>query len=162
MRIITLDWTLDKFPYKPLSWFQGGCCKTGIRQDLTTNYKRQYKTLFTWSGGPRSSGVSFFCFVSPRAWTQKKPTPLDRGPPLHVNKLDSESYVSLDESHYSDCGPVNDKLISIVPRNNSKTCEVFSVNSVLLNFTQWQIADHVGFNFECLNKTLEGLNNMRA
>ena len=26
-----------------------------------------FKTLFTWSGGPRSSGVSFFCFVSPRA-----------------------------------------------------------------------------------------------
>ena len=25
------------------------------------------KTLFTWSGGPRSSGVSFFCFVSPGA-----------------------------------------------------------------------------------------------
>ena len=25
------------------------------------------KTLFTWSGGPRSSGVGFFCFVSPRA-----------------------------------------------------------------------------------------------
>ena len=23
------------------------------------------KTLFTWSGGPRSSGVSFFCFVPP-------------------------------------------------------------------------------------------------
>ena len=44
------------------------------------------KTLFTWSGGPRSSGVSFFCFVSPRAWKQKKPTPLDRGPPLHVNR----------------------------------------------------------------------------
>ena len=39
------------------------------------------KTLFTWSGGPRSSGVSFFCFVSSRAWKQKKPTPLDRGPP---------------------------------------------------------------------------------
>ena len=44
------------------------------------------KTLFTWSGGPRSSGVSFFCFVSSRAWKQKKPTPLDRGPPLHVNR----------------------------------------------------------------------------
>ena len=43
-------------------------------------------TLFTWSGGPRSSGVSFFCFVSPRAWKQKKLTPLDRGPPLHVNR----------------------------------------------------------------------------
>ena len=24
-------------------------------------------TLFTWSEGPRSSGVDFFCFVSPRA-----------------------------------------------------------------------------------------------
>ena len=46
----------------------------------------QTKTLFTWSGGPRSSGVSFFCFVFPRAWKQKKPTPLDRGPPLHVNR----------------------------------------------------------------------------
>ena len=46
----------------------------------------QFKTLFTWSGGPRSSGVSFFCFVSPRAWKQKKLTPLDWGPPLHVNR----------------------------------------------------------------------------
>ena len=44
------------------------------------------KTLFTWSGGPRSSGVGFFCFVSSRASKQKMPTPLDRGPPLHVNK----------------------------------------------------------------------------
>ena len=25
------------------------------------------KTLFTWSGGPRFSGVAFFCFVTPRA-----------------------------------------------------------------------------------------------
>ena len=24
-----------------------------------------FKTLFTGSGGPRSSGVGFFCFVSP-------------------------------------------------------------------------------------------------
>ena len=38
--------------------------------------RKVFKTLFTWSGGPRSSGVSFFCFV----------TPLDRGPPLHVNR----------------------------------------------------------------------------
>ena len=29
--------------------------------------KRVTKTLFTWSGGPWSSGVSYFCFVSPRA-----------------------------------------------------------------------------------------------
>ena len=28
---------------------------------------RVTKTLFTWSEGPRSSGVVFFCFVSPRA-----------------------------------------------------------------------------------------------
>ena len=28
---------------------------------------RDFKTLFTWTGGPRSSGVGFFCFVSPRA-----------------------------------------------------------------------------------------------
>ena len=25
------------------------------------------KTLFIWGGGPRFSGVGFFCFVSPRA-----------------------------------------------------------------------------------------------
>ena len=36
--------------------------------------------------GTRSSGVGFFCFVSPRAWKKKKPNPLDRGPPLHVNR----------------------------------------------------------------------------
>ena len=48
--------------------------------------KTKIKTLFTWNGGPRSSGISYFCFVSPRAWKQKKLTPLDRGPPLHVNR----------------------------------------------------------------------------
>ena len=45
------------------------------------------KTLFTWSGGPRSSGVGFFCFHALRDTKQKKPTPLDRGPPLHVNRV---------------------------------------------------------------------------
>ena len=39
------------------------------------------KTLFTWSGGPRSSGVGFFCFHALENTKQKKPTPLDRGPP---------------------------------------------------------------------------------
>ena len=53
---------------------------------IKTWEKPPIKTLFKWSGGPRSSGVSFFCFVSLRAWKQKKPTPLDRGPPLHVNR----------------------------------------------------------------------------
>ena len=42
--------------------------------------------LFTWSGGPRSSGVGFFCFHALGDTKQKKPTPLDRGPPLHVNR----------------------------------------------------------------------------
>ena len=36
---------------------------------LDVPFSRTYvfKTLFTWSGGPRSSGVTFYCFVSPRA-----------------------------------------------------------------------------------------------
>ena len=43
--------------------------------------------LFTWSEGPRSSGVGFFCFHALGDTKQKKPTPLDRGPPLHVNRV---------------------------------------------------------------------------
>ena len=45
------------------------------------------KGLFTWSGGPRSSGVSFFCFHALGDTKQKKLTPLDRGPLLHVNRV---------------------------------------------------------------------------
>ena len=45
------------------------------------------KGLFTWSGGPRSSGVGFFCFQSLGDTKQKKPTPLNRGPLLHVNRI---------------------------------------------------------------------------
>ena len=37
--------------------------------------------------GPRFSGVGFFCFYALRDTKQKKPTPLDRGPPLHINKV---------------------------------------------------------------------------
>ena len=47
---------------------------------------RDFKTLFTWSGGPRSSGVNFFCFHALGDTKQKKLTALDRGPPLHVNR----------------------------------------------------------------------------
>ena len=43
--------------------------------------------LFTWSGGPRSSGVGFFCFHALGDTKQKKLTPLDRGPPLQVNRV---------------------------------------------------------------------------
>ena len=52
-----------------------------LAHDMTT------KGLFTWSGGPRSSGVSFFCFHALGDTKQKKLTPLDRGPPLHVNRV---------------------------------------------------------------------------
>ena len=45
------------------------------------------KGLFTWSGGPRSSGVGFFCFHALGDTKQKKLTPLDRGPPIHVNRV---------------------------------------------------------------------------
>ena len=45
------------------------------------------KGLFTWSGGPRSSGVSFFCFHALGETKQKKLTQLDRGPQLHVNRV---------------------------------------------------------------------------
>ena len=45
------------------------------------------KGLFTWSGGSRSSGVGFFCFHALGYTKQKRPTPLDRGPPLHVNRV---------------------------------------------------------------------------
>ena len=45
------------------------------------------KGLFTWSGGPRSSGVGFFCFHALGDTKQKNPTPLDRGIPLHVNRV---------------------------------------------------------------------------
>ena len=62
---------------------------------LTLNFREEcgefadllFKTLFTWSGGPRSSVVSFFCFHALGDTKQKKLTPLDRGPPLHVNRV---------------------------------------------------------------------------
>ena len=45
------------------------------------------KGLFTWSGGPRSSGVGFFCFHALGDTKQKKSTPLNQGPPVHVNRV---------------------------------------------------------------------------
>ena len=48
---------------------------------------KTFQDLFTWSGGPQSSGVGFFCFHALGDTKQKKLTPLDRGPPLHVNRV---------------------------------------------------------------------------
>ena len=55
--------------------------------ELLLLVSRLFKGLFTRSGGPRSSGVGFFCFHALGDTKQKKPTPLDRGPPLHVNRV---------------------------------------------------------------------------
>ena len=52
-----------------------------------SGYRRMLKGLFTWRGGPRSSGVGFFCFHALEDTKQKKPTSLDRGPLLHVNRV---------------------------------------------------------------------------
>ena len=56
--------------------------------------------LFTWSGGPRSSGVGFFCFHALEDTKQKKPTPLDRGPPLHVNRVLMFSFLLPENCQY--------------------------------------------------------------
>ena len=45
----------------------------------------------SWSGGPRSSGVGFCCFQALEDTKQKKLTPLDRGLPLHVNRVFNSS-----------------------------------------------------------------------
>ena len=47
-------------------------------------------------GTPVYWGVGFFCFHALEDTKQKKPTPLDRGPPLHVNRvLKTDSFMSL-------------------------------------------------------------------
>ena len=38
-------------------------------------------------GDPGLVGLVFFCFHALEDTKQKKPTPLDRGPPLHVNRV---------------------------------------------------------------------------
>ena len=50
-------------------------------------FKNELRACLHWGGGPRSSGVGFFCFHALRGTKQKKTTPLDRGPPLHVNRV---------------------------------------------------------------------------
>ena len=60
---------------------------TYFHTGLLSLFKVATKGLFTWSGGPRSSWVGFFCFHALEDTKQKKLTPLDRGPPLHVNRV---------------------------------------------------------------------------
>ena len=70
---------LQGFVWKTMqAWLDGKSC---------FSHANASKGLFTWSGGPRSSGVGFFCFHALEDTKQKKPTPLDQGPPLHVNRV---------------------------------------------------------------------------
>ena len=63
-------------------------CEANLTEMLFTKREEaKFKGLFTWSGGPRSSGVDFFCFHALEDTKQKKLTPLDRGPPLHVSRV---------------------------------------------------------------------------
>ena len=57
------------------------------RPGSPTPCKQGLKGLFTWSGGTRSSGFGFFCFQALVDTKQTKLTPLNRGPPLHVNRV---------------------------------------------------------------------------
>ena len=52
-----------------------------VLHDYNVKLLETSKGLFTWSGGPRSSGVGFFCFHALEDTKQKKPTPVDQGPP---------------------------------------------------------------------------------
>ena len=62
--------------------------KLYVMNQISCRYNsKDSKGLFTWCGGPRSSGVGFFCFHALEDTKQKKLTPLDRGPPLHVNRV---------------------------------------------------------------------------
>ena len=86
-------WRSTKTPFRPMHLdFQREedvCTETCDRIDtvITIVIKTVTKGLFTWSGGPRSNGAGFFCFHALGDTKQKKPTPLDRGPPLHVNRV---------------------------------------------------------------------------
>ena len=68
---------------------------------MTSTFQSEYGQYFTFKrcvkfklrpslhgvGVPGLSGVGFFCFHALGDTKQKKPTPLDRGPPLHVNRV---------------------------------------------------------------------------
>ena len=99
---------------------------------LVSPAKKSIKTLFTWSGGPRSSGVGFFCFHGLGDTKQKKPTPLDRGPPLHACKQvlsDSfwrELFVSLSPVSTRECVTRElTKHVKTNPNYESQTGQLF-------------------------------------
>ena len=85
--VVTLKLRKEKQRY-----FNEQLCETKGDSRVTWKNLKQLlgngsKGLFTWSGGPRSSGVGFFYFHALEDTKQKKPTSQYRGPPLHVNRV---------------------------------------------------------------------------
>ena len=64
---------------------QADTCSATGRRHARRSGEKKLKGLFTWSGEPRSGW--FLLFSRSGGHTKKKPTPLDRGPPLHVNRV---------------------------------------------------------------------------
>ena len=66
-----------------------GLCPTRASRAREPRYNTfRIKGLFTWNGTDRRpSGVGFVCFNALEDTKQNKLTPLDRGPPLHVNRV---------------------------------------------------------------------------
>ena len=54
---------------------------------MQVQYTKNLRACLHGVGDPGLSGVGFFCFHALEDTKQKKLTPLDRGPPLHVNRL---------------------------------------------------------------------------
>ena len=67
----------------------GGVLYLSNRKEVKQKRESIFKRLRACLHGAvaRSSGVGFFCFHALGVTKQKKPTLLDRGPPLHVNRV---------------------------------------------------------------------------
>ena len=68
-------------PFPNLKFFSKAIEKVAARQD------NDYGPVYMESGDPGLVGLVFFCFHALGDTKQKKPTLLDRGPPLHVNRV---------------------------------------------------------------------------
>ena len=122
-----IPWNLGQFQSKPKICEQFDIfCRLRKSREVQDS-----KTLFTWSGGPRSSGVGFFCFVSPRARKQKKPTPLDRSPPLHVNRALRKSVPASSQSpNY--CWFARDVKAAMLDEKNKSISFLWELNSIFM------------------------------
>ena len=93
-------------------------CDTIVTHSHAQPFKMA-KGLFTWSAEPRSSGVGFFCFHALGDTKQKKPTPLDRGPPTPCKQ---GLNLAMDDNH------VNYELIYIIIMSTVNLFTCFCAN----------------------------------